>query len=562
VRRVLRWLTVALRLLCIAVGAVLTLSPVKSMAALVVLVAAGLMLAGALGLAQAGTVPTTRLSAVAGSGSLAAGVIVVVWPGMTVRVLAVLLGAALIVGGVIKSVAAARGIADQRVIRLVLAIVDVIAGLLVLSWPGVTLFVISVVFGVLVVLSAVAEPAVLREPAVPRRRSRVVAAVVALVVTAVLASVGGWMHTAGPRPDAFYTPPADVPAQPGALLRSEPFGRGTPAGAHAWRILYTTTRDDHTPAVASGLVLAADRPAPGPRPVIAWAHGATGIARDCAPSLLDDPLGAVPGLHQVLAEGWVVVATDYTGLGTAGPHPFLIGQGEARSVLDSVRAARHLTTLAIGGQTLVWGYSQGGNAALWTGILAPTYAPDAGVIGVAALAPGSNLTVLTQNWGRGAGGFINGAYLVQAYSDTYPDVQFGSYVRSTAALQVHELASRCLSDSKIYLSGISSLLFRQSIWAEDPATGALGRRLRENTPTGPIPVPLLIAQGEADPVVTPSAQADYVRQRCVDGGRVDYRRYPDRDHVGLVRGSPVIDDLLQWSRDRLDGKPDRSTCPA
>jgi hypothetical protein len=26
----------------------------------------------------------------------------------------------------------------------------------------------------------------------------------------------------------------------------------------------------------------------------------------------------MPGLDQVLARGWVVVATDYTGLGTAG----------------------------------------------------------------------------------------------------------------------------------------------------------------------------------------------------------------------------------------------------
>jgi pimeloyl-ACP methyl ester carboxylesterase len=349
------------------------------------------------------------------------------------------------------------------------------------------------------------------------------------------------------------------------LLRSEPDSRGAPAGARAWRILYTTTRDDHTPAVASALVLAATQIPPGPRPVLAWAHGATGIVAGCAPSLLDDPLGsgAMPGLDQALAHGWVVVATDYPGLGTAGPHPFLIGQGEARSVLDAVRAARHLASVNLADRTVVWGHSQGGNAALWTGILAPTYAPDAGVIGVAALAPGSNLTPLAENWGQGKGDAIFAAYLIEAYSDTYPDVGFHTYVRSTAEIQVHELASQCLSESQFYRSGVSSLLFGRSIWAIDPASGAFGRRLLENTPTGPIPVPVLIAQGGADVVVPPTVQADYVHARCAAGGRVDYRIYPDRTHVGLIAtDSPLIPDLVQWTQDRLDGKPAASTCSA
>lgn len=49
----------------------------------------------------------------------------------------------------------------------------------------------------------------------------------------------------------------------------------------------------------------------------------------------------MPDLDQALAAGWGVVATDYAGLGTTGPQPYLIGQGEGRSVLDSIRAARN-----------------------------------------------------------------------------------------------------------------------------------------------------------------------------------------------------------------------------
>ena len=38
--------------------------------------------------------------------------------------------------------------------------------------------------------------------------------------------------------------------------------------------------------------------------------------------------------------GYAIAATDYPGLGTPGPHPYLVGDSEARAVIDSVRAAR------------------------------------------------------------------------------------------------------------------------------------------------------------------------------------------------------------------------------
>ena len=51
-------------------------------------------------------------------------------------------------------------------------------------------------------------------------------------------------------------------------------------------------------------------------------------------------------------------------------------------------------------------------------------------------------------------------------------------------------------------------------------------------------------------------------RRCAGGGRVDYRTYPGRDHVGLIApDSPLIPDLIQWTHDRLDGKTAGSTCP-
>ena len=112
--------------------------------------------------------------------------------------------------------------------------------------------------------------------------------------------------------------------------------------------------------------------------MIAWAHGTTGAATECAPSVLDDGLaaGAMFLQDEVVDAGWAMVATDYIGLGTYGPHPYLIGQGEGRSVLDAVRAAHELPDVNLADETVLWGHSQGGHAALWAGMLAPTYASE------------------------------------------------------------------------------------------------------------------------------------------------------------------------------------------
>src|SRR5947207_13863880 len=87
-------------------------------------------------------------------------------------------------------------------------------------------------------------------------------------------------------PDAFYDPPSDLSRQPGALLRSEPLKDvALPDGMRGWRILYATTVDDSTPATAVATVFAPTAPAAGPRPVIAWEHGTTGLLQKCMPSL-------------------------------------------------------------------------------------------------------------------------------------------------------------------------------------------------------------------------------------------------------------------------------------
>src|ERR1700745_1454853 len=193
-------------------------------------------------------------------------------------------------------------------------------------------------------------------------------------------------------PGAFYDPPSDLSRQPGALLRSEPLKDVIlPAGMRGWRILYATTVDDRTPATAVATVFAPIDPPAGPRPVIAWEHATTGLLQKCMPSLLSIPTKGIPWCSQIVMAGWVVVAIDYSLAEKGGPHPYLIGEGEARATLDSVRAARQMSELTLDKRMVVWGYSQGGHAALWTGIIGPRYAAELEILGVAAIAAPANI---------------------------------------------------------------------------------------------------------------------------------------------------------------------------
>lgn len=383
-----------------------------------------------------------------------------------------------------------------------------------------------------------------------------IVAAIAVVLIAVL-----WSLSRPTSPDPFYQASQPRAVEPGTLLRSEPYVKDLPAGARGWRILYATTRMNNAPAVASAVIVTSSRPVDAPRPVIAWAHGTTGIVPGCAPSMMA-PFANVPAMERIIGENWIYVATDYVGLGTEGGHAYLVGDDAARAVLDSIRAVRRLDGLSPDNRTVVWGHSQGGNSALWTGIRAGEYAPELNISGIAALAPATDLVALVRSGQATTFGKIVSAYLIQAYAAAYRDVSITNYVDARTRPLVGDIASRCVGDwPTLFSAAETKLLSAAGIFARDPVSGSLGDRLRQNTPATTMPAPILIAQGAADDLVLADLQARYVAARCAAGQDVDYRTYAGRDHISLVTGHPAIEaDLVAWSRARFAGQPDTPNC--
>jgi len=399
--------------------------------------------------------------------------------------------------------------------------------------------------------------------AVPTPRHHHVVGWVALAVVMVLAVAAGVLldESRAPVAGPFYDPPADLAdAEPGALLRAEPF---TPAveGATGWRVLYRTTTPDGSPAVSSGVVLApGDAAGADDRPVVAWNHPTTGVARGCAPSLLDDPTVSMFGAGEAIANGWVWAATDYPGLGTPGPHPYLIGESLGRATLDIVRAARQLPTGA-GERFATWGHSEGGQAAMWSGIIAEGYAPDLELVAVSAAAPAIELAdLVTADEGTPAGKLLLSMGLV-AWSELFPDASLDVALTPLARPLARNVAAACIETQTQVEALLPRVLVEQALpfTAVDlTTTPPWSGILTDNTPTAAIDVPLLVGQGTDDEVVVPATTRAALEVRCDAGEQVTFETLAGVGH--LEAGREFAPTAMAWLAQRFAGTPATSNC--
>src|SRR5256886_6447616 len=166
----------------------------------------------------------------------------------------------------------------------------------------------------------------------------------------------------------------------------------------------------------------------------------------------------------------------------------------------------------------VGGYSQGGPAALWMGIVGPRYAPDLEILGVAAIAPAANIkNILAMNVEVDK---RFGPYLALSYSRFYPDIIFEQALRPAALDAARQIVNLCEFVPPADAERIEAL----AATFDGPALAtssnkALQARLEQNTADRPIEAPVGIAQGLSDVGVPPSATRAECEARCSAGQR-------------------------------------------
>jgi uncharacterized membrane protein HdeD (DUF308 family) len=141
------WAFLVAGLVSIAAGILAIVFPDITLLALGIFIGVGLLFAGALDIAAAvGGAPDSRaLSAIVGVVTIIAGVVCLRRPGESLIALVVVLGIYLIVTGIVRFIRAFAELED-RALQLGLALVDVILGVLILALPGVSLVTLAILF--------------------------------------------------------------------------------------------------------------------------------------------------------------------------------------------------------------------------------------------------------------------------------------------------------------------------------------------------------------------------------------------------------------------------------
>ena len=336
------------------------------------------------------------------------------------------------------------------------------------------------------------------------------------------------------------------------------------------------------PVEVTGLVIVpGGSPPAGGWPVVSWGHPTDGLTSNCAPS--SDPETDVPYVNALLAEGWEVVASDYLNEDALTPTskkilPYVVGEEAARNAIDIVRAARNMPAADAGSNYQVWGWSEGGQTALWVNDIATSYVPELALKGAVATAPASEL--------------VNGLYpslaanseywplllmIAEGFSSTYGKTAAPvnqlltkegiNILKSTVKVEPH-----CLLGVLTALDGhysYNQLFLSQSI---PPAWQQL---LDENDPanfTAAGPAPVLIVHGSADTTAPTSTSASLAQSLCSLSPPQQLERwvYAGLDHISIMgsmtgtmdpngsgdsayQNSASVGDIIQWMSDRFAG---------
>ena len=357
---------------------------------------------------------------------------------------------------------------------------------------------------------------------------------------------------------AFYDTPALASSKPGDLLRQETInGYAVPSGATTVRILYHSLSADGTDVATSGVVLIPAGGVPeGGWPVIAWAHGTSGVARQCAPSLQKDMEYGEEGLMPMVRAGFAVVATDYHGLGTQGPHEYVNKTAQGRDVIYSIPAARTAVP-ALGRRWVVIGHSQGGLAA-WSvaEMQATLHDPDyLGAVSVAGAADFKSIVTEMGKPGSTASYYLGyTAYAMRARTASFQpsDVLTGEALKRYADVTTKGCWNYAYA---AFINAPVGPVLKLG-WDQ----GAAATRLFKENELGRAPIggPLLVIGGEADETVPFAPLRAMVKRACSNGLALNFRSYPGLDHDPLMDHSTP--DQLAWVRDRFAGKPAVSNC--
>ena len=387
-------------------------------------------------------------------------------------------------------------------------------------------------------------------PSTTRRLPRLLgSAAAALVVVASLTAPAAAAPTPAPNPAPTWSGldtrqwdrPIPAPGGGAATVPLDP-ALSLPQAGRAVRQAYGTLDQHGRPAISTSAVfLPHGTPPPGGWPLVAWAHGTTGLGDDCAPSTQPRSDRDADYLGHWLDQGYAVVAADYAGLGTPGLLSYLNGQAAARGIVDALVAAR-ADGLPLSPTWALVGQSQGAGAALVTATRATALGGPAGLDyrGVVATGAPANIEHIFQWGGPGfppvslpTGLNLYAMYILAGFRDRHPEFGLDQFLTPRGREMVDAAETLCYAAmrEKVGDFQVSQALTRPLKDIPD-VFGHLQRYM--GTPAVGYDRPVFLGQGLLDLDVPAPSALSLAAEMTLHRQPLELRVYPDRDHSGTV----------------------------
>lgn len=403
---------------------------------------------------------------------------------------------------------------------------------------------------------------------------------------------------------SFYMSlPTTVPDEKlGKLIKVEKIETSL-QNARAWKIAYISSDVSGKKTLATGIIVApAEQATANNRPVVAWAHGTTGTAQTCGPSQILNPAQplnqyfmmngnswtdfGIPAVESFIKSGYVVVATDYQGLGGGGKHQYTVSVSQAHDVINSIRAVTQLKETGAGTKSIVYGWSQGGGATIATAGLADyikangTVNNTIEIIGFVAMAPYDIAAVLPGNiksndeatkylqqlsdsFGANVFNFTHYAQNLWGMAAAFPELSLDDVLTPDGVKVINDvMARKCMhvaSDTInfTYADSYKTLLKTNT----NNALAWVKAYNQSSVPAVKPMAPVIIYWGTEDKTVPPVMGKLYFEQMCKLGGNMTRVQLPGKQSHFTTPGS-AEPFYVKWIADRFAGIPAMNGCSA